>query len=125
MKRILGIAFVVALFALVPAGLWAQGDLTLEGLEERLDALIETMFSIADHFDKRITALEAAVYTPTPAPDPTVIPTATATPIPTNTPTSEPTPTATVAPVSFTVNRDAVNVRAGPGTNNHLPTLAR
>ena len=76
----------------------------------------------------RSAAAAAPTYTPTPrsAPTraaPTVAPTSTPGPAvaaPTYTatprPAATPRPTATAAP-AFTVDRDAVNVRAGPGTN--------
>lgn len=111
MKRILGIAVLVALLMLAPAALWAQGDLTLEGLQEQLNALAEMMVAVATGFDERIAALESAVYTPTPTRKPTHTPTPTKTPMPTLT------PTAILITPRFTVARNTVNVRSGPGTN--------
>ena len=78
MKRITRIAIAAVLLALLPTLLLAQGDLTLEGLAARLDAL----FGRVDSHEERLSALETrtaptATLTPTPKPTSTPEPTAT------------------------------------------------
>ncbi len=80
-----------ALVLIVPQILWAQGELTLEGLAEKVDFL----FASREEFNSRIAVLEtrtAPTATPTPTLQPlTATPRATATRKP---PTSQPTATA-------------------------------
>ena len=107
MKRTL---LVIALLILpAPAVLFAQSDLALLDLAPIVESLtadlgllsvvVEEIDGRVDTLDERLGALEDAFATPTP----------------TMTPTPE--PTATPAAAAFTVDRDAVNLRSGPGTN--------
>ena len=119
MKRTL---LIIALFALLaPAIIFAQSDLTLEDLAEVVESLTADLglLSVAvgeiegrvDTLDERLAALEDAIATPT------------ATPTPTTTPSPE--PTATPAAASFTVDRDAVNLRSGPGIDYAVVGIAK
>ncbi len=112
MKKLLLIVLIVVILAGVAVPLYAQDDLTLEGLAEKVEAIVELLTSMSDRltaYEERLAILEA---TDTPTPTPTASPTATPTP------TAPPTPTATPTPDSATATiTRRMNVRAGPGTN--------
>ena len=102
----------------------AQVTRVIEGLSVQIKSLDEDLNSGINNIESRLSALETRVPTFTP----TITPTATDAPTPTPTPTITPTPSATPSPTatptpdaaSFTVNRDAVNVRMGPGDDYRI-----
>ena len=113
MKKSLLVLVSVVLLVGIAVPLYAQeAGLTLKGLSDKVEAIVELVTSMADRmsaYEERLAFLEAT-DTPTPAPTPTE------TPKPT--PTEPPTPTATPTPHSPTVSISRqMNVRAGPGTN--------
>ena len=116
MKKSILILLIAVFLAGVGAPLYAQdAALTLEGLAEKVEAMVELVTSLSERmndFEVRLAALEATdtpTATPTPAPTDTPTPTGTATPIPTATSTSP----------TVSINR-TMNVRAGPGTNYNV-----
>ncbi len=112
MKKLLLIVLIVACLVGIAVPLYAQDELTLEGIADKVEAIIEILTSMSDRltaYEERLAILEA---TDTPTPTPTASPTAT----PTS--TASPTPAATPTPDSATATMTRrMNVRAGPGTN--------
>ena len=125
------LANIVQELRLGQVGLAQRADTTddrLATVEARAPTFTPTTTPIIVTLSPGITiSTRAPTFTPTITPIPTDTPDPTDTPIPTDTPpptdtpapTDTPVPTETPTPraASFTVNRDAVNVRAGPGTN--------
>ena len=105
-KTRLVLLLVVALLG-ITVPLYAQeAGITLEGLADKVEAMVELVASMSermDTYEERLQILEA-----------TATPTVTPTPLPTPPPT--PTPTATTTSPTVRITR-IMNVRAGPGTN--------
>lgn len=64
MKRRIIILIVVACAVLVPSFIFAQGDLSLEGLNDRLEALEEKMTNLTPGLAERVQALESLFTDP-------------------------------------------------------------
>ena len=113
MKKSLLVWLIVVCLAGIAVPLYAQeAGLTLKGVSDKVDAIVELVTSMLDRmstFEQRLAVLEA-----TDTPTPTTTPTETPTPTPTeqSTPTPTPTPSSPIASITT-----RMNVRAGPGTN--------
>ena len=107
MKKKLFILLLVVTLLGMAVPLYAQdAGLTLEGLADRVEAVVElvaSMFERMTSLEERLAILEA-----------TATPTVTPTPSPTPPPTPTPTPTSPSPTVRMS---GTMNVRAGPGTN--------
>jgi len=106
MKKLLLVVLIVVCLAGIAVPLYAQDDLTLQGLADKVEAIVNLLTSMSDRltaYEERLAILEA---TDTPTPTPTASPTASSTPTATPTPDS----------ATVTITR-RMNVRAGPGTN--------
>ena len=123
MKRIIRIAITIALFALLPSMLMAQGENPLENLAAALAKLVQRQ----DNFEARLIEIEnrlnivtaTTTHTPTPTetPVPTDTPTPTETPTPTQTPTVTLTPTPTFTPTPLPAPAAFSTVRSLYQTN--------
>ena len=113
MKKSLLVWLIVVCLAGIAVPLYAQeAGLTLKGVSDKVEAIVELVTSMLDRmttFEQRLAVLEA-----TDTPTPTTTPTETPTPTPTeqSTPTPTPTPSSPIASITT-----RMNVRAGPGTN--------
>ena len=107
MKKKLFVILIVVTLLGIAVPIYAQdAGLTLEGLADKVEAMVELVTSMSERmatYEERIAILEA-----------TATPTVTPTPSPTSPPTPTPTPTS-VSPTAR-ISR-IMNVRAGPGTN--------
>lgn len=117
MKRIIRIAITIALFALLPSMLMAQGENPLENLAETLAKLVQRQ----DNFEARLIEIEnrlnIVTVTTTHTPAPTGTPVPTETPTPTQTPTITLTPTPTFTPTPLPAPADFSTVRSLYRTN--------
>ena len=93
MKKLLLIVLIVACLVGIAVPLYAQDELTLEGIADKVEAIIEILTSMSDRltaYEERLAILEATdTPTPTPTASPTATPTSTASPTPTATPTPD------------------------------------
>jgi len=117
MKRIIRIAITIALFALLPSLLMAQGENPLEDLASALAKLVQRQ----DNFEARLIEIEnrlnIVTVTTTHTPAPTGTPVPTGTPTPTQTPTVTLTPTPTFTPTPLPAPEDFKTVRTLYRTN--------